>query len=92
MGLPPNGWFINRKSYEIGWFGGTPILGKHHLDLSQEGEEGEEAAEATEEPAAEETEAWRNLEGSYSNKWEGFFGSFHKWRYPPKWIMVENPI
>ena len=34
MGVPQNAWFINiykGKSYQNGWFGGTPILVNHHV-------------------------------------------------------------
>jgi len=32
MEVPQNGWFIyNGISYKNGWFGGTPILGNHHI-------------------------------------------------------------
>ena len=32
MEVPQNGWFIyNGISYQNGWFGGSPILGNHHI-------------------------------------------------------------
>ena len=35
MGVSKNGWFINGKSHQNGWFGGTPIWGNHQMKVSK---------------------------------------------------------